>query len=87
METLNIQQQQIDAKAANAVKQLLNFPSLDQETRSHVDTDCASFHLNRKPQTLRTWACHENGLIRPRRINGRLSWSVADIKRILNGSE
>jgi hypothetical protein len=87
METFNIQHLKQDVKAANTVKSAFNFPPLDQETRSHVDTDCASFHLNRKPQTLRTWACHENGLIRPRRINGRLSWSIADIKRILNGGE
>lgn len=87
METINIQQLQQDVKSANTVKRDINFPPLDRETRSHVDTECASFHLNRKPQTLRTWACHENGLIRPRRINGRLSWSVADIKRILNGGE
>lgn len=62
-----------------------NFPSLDTETRSHVDTACAAFHLTRKPQTMRTWACHENGPLRPTRINGRLAWAVADLKYILNG--
>lgn len=61
------------------------FQPLEQETRSHVETACAAFHLTRKPQTMRTWACLENGPIRPSRINGRLAWAVADIKRLLNG--
>lgn len=41
--------------------------------------------LNRKPQTLRKWACLENGPIRPIRINGRLAWRVADIRALLKG--
>ena len=59
------------------------FPSLDRETRSHVDTECAAFHLMRKPQTMRAYACLENGPLRPIRINRRLAWAVADIKRLL----
>jgi len=73
-------------KKANAAKQL-NFPPIDQETRSHVNTACAAFHLSRQPQTLRTWACLENGPIRPIRINGRLAWPVADIAALLNGGK
>jgi hypothetical protein len=61
------------------------FRPIDQETRSHVETACASYHLGRKPQTLRVWACLENGPIRPIRIHGRLAWPLSDIKRILNG--
>jgi len=61
------------------------FPSLDQETRSHVETACAAFHLTRAEQTLRIWACLENGPIRPIRINRRLAWPVAEIKRLLSG--
>lgn len=61
------------------------FLPLEQETRSHVETACAGHHLNRKEQTLRSWASTEAGPIRPIRINGRLAWSVADIKRLLNG--
>ena len=56
---------------------------LDQETRAVIDTATAAFHLNRKPQTLRIWACLENGPIRPIRINGRLAWSVNEIKVLL----
>ena len=61
------------------------FPPLEQVTRPTVPTDAAAYYLNRKPQTLRTWACFENGLIRPIRINGRLAWKVSDIRNLLNG--
>ena len=59
------------------------FVSLDKEIRTYVPTDCAAFHLNRSPQTLRSWACFENGPLHPIRINGRLSWPVEKIKDIL----
>jgi hypothetical protein len=49
-----------------------------------VSTAEAAFHLGRKPQTLRKWACFEDGPIRPVRINGRLAWPVAQIKQLLN---
>lgn len=62
-----------------------NFPPIECETRSHVETACAAYHLMRKPQTMRAYACLESGPIRPTRINGRLAWAVADIKRLLNG--
>lgn len=62
-----------------------HFLPLEQETRSHVETACAAHHLNRKEQTLRSWACLENGALRPIRINGRLAWSVAQIKSLLSG--
>lgn len=41
--------------------------------------------INRKPQTLRKWACLENGPIRPVRINGRLAWRVSDLQALLAG--
>lgn len=60
------------------------FPALADESRHRVDTACAAYHLGRRPQTLRIWACKENGPLRPLRIHGRLAWSVADLRR-LNG--
>ena len=60
-----------------------NFTALIEEIRSVIPTDNAAFHLNRKSQTLRAWACLENGPIKPVRINGRLAWSVAEIKNLL----
>jgi hypothetical protein len=61
------------------------FTPLDRETRETVETAAAAYHLNRQPQTLRGWACLENGPIRPLRINGRLAWRVADLRRLLSG--
>lgn len=60
-----------------------NHPSLHQETRTVVDTATAAHHLNRKPQTLRAWASQESGPLLPKRINGRLAWPVAELKRVL----
>lgn len=60
-----------------------SYPKLESVTRPTVPTDAAAYYLNRKPQTLRTWACFESGLIRPIRINTRLAWSVKEIKKIL----
>ena len=50
-----------------------------------LPTDEAAAAINRAPQTLRKWACLENGPIRPVRINGRLAWRVADLQRLLTG--
>lgn len=61
------------------------FLPIEQETRSHIETACASYHLGRSAQTLRIWACLENGPIRPIRVHGRLAWPLADIKRMLTG--
>lgn len=59
------------------------FPKLEKINRPTVTTASAAYYMNRKQQTLRGWACHEDGPIRPIRINGRLAWPVAEIKRVL----
>ena len=60
------------------------YPSLANETRTHVATGAAAFYLNRKEQTLRDWACHSgSGPVDPIRVNGRLAWPVASIKKLL----
>ena len=64
---------------------LPTFPPLEQVTRPTVPTDAAAYYLNRQPQTLRAWACLENGALRPLRISGRLAWRVSDIRALLNG--
>lgn len=58
------------------------FVSLDRETRAAVDTATAAYHLNRQPQTLRGWACLENGPLRPLRMNGRLMWATARLREL-----
>jgi hypothetical protein len=85
MNTATIQHLVQDVKPALATKQEHLHTPLDQETRTAIPTDVAAYHLNRKDQTLRAWACLENGPIRPIRINGRLAWPVAAIRTLLNG--
>lgn len=56
---------------------------LADEKRAAVPNADAAAHLGRQPQTLRLWACHENGPIRPIRVHGRLMWKTSDLKRLL----
>ena len=69
--------------AAKLANWEVKFPPLALETRPAVDTAAAAYYLSRKPQTLRTWACLENGPLRPIRICGRLAWPPAEIRRLL----
>lgn len=61
------------------------FPPLELVNLPTVPTEQAAHYLLRRPQTLRGWACAETfpeGL-RPLRINGRLAWPVAELRRVL----
>lgn len=60
---------------------------LVNETRSALPTGEAAYHLNRAEQTMRLWACMENGPIRPIRVNGRLAWPVSELRRVLGVSQ
>lgn len=62
------------------------YPAIEEEERAIVPTDQAAFYLNRRPQTLRGWACNGDGPLHPLRINGRLAWRVADL-RALTGAD
>lgn len=59
------------------------FTPLALENRPAVDTAAAAYYLSRRPQTLRGWACLENGPLRPIRICGRLAWNVNEIRKLL----
>ncbi|MBC7618272.1 MAG: hypothetical protein H7293_04655 [Candidatus Saccharibacteria bacterium] len=59
------------------------FPPLESVNRPAVDTAAAAYCLNRRQQTLRGWACHEDGPLRPIRINGRLAWPTQKIRELL----
>ena len=59
------------------------FPALAQVNRPNVPTAQAAYYLDRRPQTLRCWACDDNGPLRPVRIMGRLAWPVVELKRVL----
>ena len=65
----------------------ITYPALSAiaDGRDTLTTKEAARAINRAPQTLRKWACLENGPIRPVRINGRLAWRVADLNALLNG--
>lgn len=56
---------------------------LSQEVRTALPTSEAARHLNRAEQTMRLWACREDGPIRPVRIHGRLAWLTSDIRHLL----
>jgi hypothetical protein len=56
---------------------------LEQVTKPNLTTGETAYYLNRRPQTLRGWACLETGALRPIRINGRLAWPVAELRRVL----
>lgn len=61
------------------------FTPLEHETRTHVDTATMCWHMGFAQQTARLWACKQTypgGLV-PIRINGRLRWPVAGIRKAL----
>lgn len=66
-----------------SIKDATAFPPLESINRPTVDTAAAAYYLNRKPQTLRCWAAFQNGVVNPIRINGRLAWHVAELRRVL----
>ena len=55
---------------------------LEQVTRPNLPTAETAYYLNRRPQTLRGWACLENGPLRPTRIGGLLAWNTATVKAL-----
>lgn len=61
------------------------FPPLAQITKPNLTTAELAYYLNRRPQTLRCWACHEDGPMRPKRIGGLLAWSTDEAKALAGG--
>ena len=60
------------------------FPPLELVNRPTVPTEQAAYYLNRRPQTLRGWAMNSGtGPVSCIRINGRLAWSVVELRRVL----
>ena len=77
------------ADTRRTVPEPQQFPPLAHEQRTHVDTNAASFYLNRRPQTLRDWNCHvafPAAGLRPLVVNGRLAWPVCAIKALMGVS-
>ena len=71
------------AETRRAVTQSRQFPPLELVNRPTVPTEQAAYYLDRRPQTLRGWACYEDGPIRALRINRRLAWPGAELRRVL----
>ena len=59
------------------------FQSLELENRPTVDTAAAAYYLRKAQQTMRIWACKENGPLRPIRVGAHLHWKTADIRKLL----
>jgi len=72
------------ADARRAATEPSQFPPLELVNRPTVPTEQAAYYLNRRPQTMRTWAMNSGtGPVSCIRINGRLAWSVAEIRTVL----
>ena len=75
---------QHSADTRRAVSEPQQFPPLESVTRPTVDTATAAYYLNRRQQTLRTWAMNSGtGPVPCIRINGRLAWPVSELRRVL----
>lgn len=75
---------QLNAESEKAAKPQSTYPPLDQVTTPNVDTGAAAHYLLRKRNTLRVWAMRGHP-IKPLRVNGRLAWPVAEIRRLVSG--
>ena len=80
-----MQATQHSADTRRAASESQQFPALELVNRPTVPTEQAAYYLNRRPQTLRGWACAETypeGL-RPIRLQDRLCWPLSGIKAAL----
>ena len=80
-----MQATQHSADTRRAASEPQQFPALELVNRPTVPTEQAAYYLNRRPQTLRGWACAETypeGLC-PIRLQGRLCWPLSGIKAAL----
>jgi hypothetical protein len=57
---------------------------LEQVTKPNLKTEEAAHYLNRRPQTLRSWACLETfpAGLRCKRIGGLLAWPTVEVKAL-----
>ena len=86
MNATTLQRRQDEPLAAvSPTVPLSKFTSLGLEARTHVDTATMCWHLGFAPQTARLWACKETypAGLKPIRVNGRLKWPVAGIRKTL----
>jgi hypothetical protein len=67
-------------------KNYQQFPPLELETRPTLGTAATAYYLRKARQTLRIWACKENGPIRPIRVGAHLHWKTSEIRKLLGVS-
>jgi len=75
-----------DSRSIEAARQAIKaaqYPPIESINRPNVPTEQAAYYLDRKCQTLRGWACREDGPLRPLRVHGRLAWPVSELRRVL----
>jgi hypothetical protein len=59
------------------------YPPLELVNKPNLTTAELAYYLNRRPQTLRGWACHSGtGPMVPKRIGGLLAWSTVEAKAL-----
>lgn len=52
-------------------------------TKPNLTTAETAYYLNRRPQTLRGWACKSgSGPLVPKRMHGILAWPTAEVKAL-----
>ena len=62
------------------------FPPLELVSKPTLTTAELAYYFDRRPQTLRGWACHKDGPLKPRRINGVLAWPTDRAKALLGAN-
>jgi hypothetical protein len=60
---------------------------LEKEKRKYISTDAAAYYLNNDAEILFNWAKLKKGPIRRIRAQGRLLWSVDDIREFLKNGK
>ena len=64
------------------------FQPLETVTKPNLTTAELAYYLNRRPQTLRSWACYSGtGPMMPKRIGGLLAWSTSEAKELAGVSK
>jgi len=79
----NTSLEQAQQAPSDKEKKPVQFLPLELVTKPNLTTAETAYYSNRQPQTLRGWACREDGPLQPKRINGRLAWPVSDLRRFL----
>jgi len=61
----------------------ITYPKLSEETREHVSTKCAAWHVHRNQMTLLNWAKAGTGPVKPIKIGKSYLWKVSDLRKLL----